>query len=99
VDAKDSPRRGVGTETVSRDGRMPDNVSEADFDRAFPPDCPETCASMRSCPATCGGCACHLVPPCTHCLTHEAGDCDCPSLKEIRADRAEARADARRDDR
>jgi len=23
---------------------------------------------------TCGGCACHLNPPCSHCT----GDCDCP---------------------
>lgn len=63
------------------------------------PDCPETCASMRRCPDGCGGCSCHLAPPCTHCMTHEAGECDCLTKAEIRADRAEARADAARDDR
>ena len=61
------------------------------------PECPETCASMRRCPHDCGGCSCYLAAPCTHCMTHEADECDCPSLKEIRADRDEARADARSD--
>lgn len=82
---------------MSRDGRLPDNVSEADFDRAFPPDCPDACASMRSCPPTCGGCSCHIAPPCSHCLEHEPADCDCLTKEEIAAERAEARADAQRD--
>ncbi len=78
---------------------LPDNVSERDFDRAFPPDCPDDCASMRSCPDGCGGCACHLTPPCSHCMEHEAGECDCAERKaEAKADAAEA-ARERREDR
>ena len=83
---------------MSRDGYLPDDVSEAAFNRAFPPDCPDSCASMRSCLDGCGGCACHLAAPCSHCIGHEPGDCDCPTKAEIAAERAEARAEARRED-
>lgn len=82
---------------MSRDGYLPDNVSEKDFDRAFPPDCPDSCASMRYCPPGCGGCACHMIAPCAHCEDHEPGDCDCPSPEEIRAERAERLAELRED--
>ena len=83
---------------MSKDGYLPDNVSEADFDKAFPPDCPDACASMRSCPDDCGGCSCHLAPPCGHCEEHEPGDCDCAErAAEAKADAAEARADRERD--
>ena len=47
---------------MSRDGRLPDNVSEADFDRAFPPDCPDDCVSMKEVYSECGGegiCICY----------------------------------------
>ena len=40
---------------MSRDGYLPDNVSEADYDRAFPSDCPDECASMQE-PTECGEC-------------------------------------------
>lgn len=76
---------------------LPDNVSTADFDRAFPPDCPDACASMRSCPDKCGGCSCHLSPPCSHCTEHIPCECDCPTKEEREADRAEAMADAAKD--
>lgn len=83
---------------MSKDGRLPDNVSEADFDRAFPPDCPDECASMRSCPVNCGGCSCHISPPCSHCTEHEPGECDCAErIAEAKADAAEARADREQD--
>lgn len=47
---------------MSRDGYLPDNVSEADFDRAFPPDCADECASMQEIYSECGGvgaCICY----------------------------------------
>ena len=65
----------------------------------YPPECPETCASMRRCPDGCGGCAGNVGPNCEHCKFHVPDDCDCPTPAEIRADREEARAEARRDDR
>jgi hypothetical protein len=40
---------------MSRDGYLPDNVSEADFDAAFPPDCPDSCDSMQE-PQNCAEC-------------------------------------------
>lgn len=82
---------------MSLDGYLPDNVSDADFDAAYPPDCPVTCASMRECPSDCGGCACHIHPPCPHCEYHEKGECDCPSESELKAERAEMKAEARGD--
>jgi hypothetical protein len=81
---------------VSRDGRLPDNVSEADFDRAFPPDCPDECASNHPIYGTDGTLlgqlrgwlfGAYIIDP--------APDCDCPSPAEIRAEREEARAEAR----
>ena len=85
-------------EAVSRDGRLPDDVSEARFDEAFPPDCLPGCVSMRECLATCGGCACHVLTPCTHCTEHVPGDCDCAERKDdAKADAAEARSDRERD--
>ena len=86
----------VTREFMSRDGRMPDNVSEADFDRAFPADCHDSCASMRECPDDCAGCICD-GGECRHCEQHIPGDCDCPSPDEIRAERAERRAEERAD--
>jgi len=82
---------------MSADGYLPDNVSEADFDRAFPGDCPDSCASMLSCPQTCEGCSCFQDAPCSHCVDHLPGDCDCPSPEEIKAERAERRAEERED--
>lgn len=51
---------------MSRDGYLPDNVSEADFDRAFPPDCPDSCRSMQIIWSQCGGvdmCSCYAHLP------------------------------------
>lgn len=83
---------------MSKDGYLPDNVSEKDFDRAFPPDCPDDCASMRSCPMDCGGCSCHVNPPCPHCEQHEPGECDCAErAAAAKADAAEAQRDREMD--
>ena len=43
---------------MSRDGYLPDDVSEADYDRAFPSnDCPETCPNGEDWePRECGEC-------------------------------------------
>lgn len=46
---------------MSRDGYLPDNVSEADFDRAFPGDCPGECDNEEVY-SECGGhgmCICY----------------------------------------
>lgn len=24
----------------------------------------------KSCPPDCGGCSCHILPPCSHCVDH-----------------------------
>lgn len=34
----------------------------------------------KFCPPNCGGCSCHISPPCTHCVDHGCpvcGDHDC----------------------
>lgn len=34
----------------------------------------EDCKPERFCPITCGGCGCHINPPCVHCLEHIPGE-------------------------
>lgn len=103
---------------MSRDGLLPDNVSEADFDRAYPTDCPDSCRSMQVVYSECGGigqCECRnrgvqrglfgLLRMwftagqwwAGDCLIDPSPECDCHSPAEIRADREEARAEARED--
>lgn len=96
---------------MSRDGYLPDDVSEARFDAAFPPDCPDECASMREVHSECGSmgeCRCYDGAGLNFwtllrawwrgpCGLDGPAECDCPSLAEIKAERAERRAEARED--
>ena len=69
------------------------------------PECPETCASWHPLHSKCGAlmddCQCflHKYLGFSPCEFDAAPECDCPSPKEIKDDREEARAEARRDDR
>lgn len=56
-------------------------------------DCPQHEDNVRECPNECDGCACHVDPPCTHCIEHIIGECECPTKDDIKEMRAEARED------
>lgn len=60
-------------------------------------ECPESCASMRSCPNDCPGCTCDGNNECKHCMDHLPDDCDCPTDEEIACERADYLRDARED--
>jgi len=61
-------------------------------------DCPDTCASMIEVYSECGGKGeCLCVGGLNEDCDPVVGECDCPSLEEIKADRAEARSDERND--
>lgn len=89
---------------MSKDGYLPDDVSESDFDRAFPPDCPDECASMQTIYSECGGvdlCECYpntilglirgwWYGPCER----DNKECDCAERNsDAQAEAAEVRAD------
>ncbi len=97
---------------MSKDGYLPDDVREADFDRAFPSN-----DHVSSCPAgedgptlfsECGGVGrCVCFPDNVHgrinlfwhgpCAAVVEPDCICPNEAEERAEAAEAEYDRRRD--
>lgn len=85
---------------MSRDGYLPDDVSEARFNAAFPPDCPDSCRSMQVVYLECGGigaCKCFWRFCAGPCGIDPAPECDCLTPSEIRAERDERRAEMMED--
>ena len=91
---------------MSRDGYLPDDVSDARFNAAFPPECPDSCRSMQVVYSDCGGVGrCECFPDTLRgrlagflqgaCAVDEDPACDCPTPAEVRAERDEARDEAR----
>jgi hypothetical protein len=92
-------------------GYLPDNVSEADFDRAFPGDCPREC-SGKTIFSECGSedeCTCYdkysfLIAILKRYLdgddycTGSPKDCDCPTKEDIAIEKAEYLADMRKEE-
>lgn len=73
------------------------------------PECPDLCRSMQVVYSECGGVGrCECFPDTLRgwlnawwqgpCAVDPSPECDCPSPQEIAEDRAEARAEAMRDD-